>query len=133
MTGERPPAPDCTEKRAASRRRAAARRRAGADDGTGAPPPPTLPPRATSPGAAALTDNTEVRLVAITSGPRKHAPAAFERRPTVWDAAISRKAFGRQLGPVPGFVPEFVEPCGQAAARASARSSTPATCWMIFS
>ena len=54
----------------------------------------------------------EVRLVAITSGgPRKHALlAAFERRPTVWDAAISRKAFGDGTpGPVPGFVLEFVE------------------------
>ena len=50
--------------------------------------------------------------VAITSGgPRKHALlAAFERRPHVWDASISRKAFGEAtLNPVPGFVLEFVE------------------------
>ena len=72
-------------------------------DDEGAPtPPPTPPP----------TTPTEVRLVAITSGgPRKHALlAAFERRPTVWDASISRKAFGEATpNPVPGFVLEFVE------------------------
>ena len=51
-----------------------------------------------------------MRLVAITSGgPRKHALlAAFERRPTVWDAAISRKA-GMEHGAGAGFVLEFVE------------------------
>ena len=77
-----------------------------ADDGTGAladePPTPPPPPPTT----------LEVRLVAITSGgPRKHALlAAFERRPHVWDASISRKAFGEAtLNPVPGFVLEFVE------------------------
>ena len=77
-----------------------------ADDGTGAlaDEPPTPPP---SPPTA-----REVRLVAITSGgPRKHALlAAFESRPHVWDASISRKAFGEAtLNPVPGFVLEFVE------------------------
>ena len=98
--------PDAVPKRSsrAEERRGAAA--PDADDGTGAHPdePPTPPP---SPPTA-----REVRLVAITSGgPRKHALlAAFERRPTVWDAAISRKAFGEATSnPVPGFFLEFVE------------------------
>ena len=102
-----PPAPDAVPKRyEPSPRAGGAPPAPDADDGTGAhaDEPPTPPP---SPPTA-----REVRLVAITSGgPRKHALlAAFERRPTVWDAAISRKAFGEATSnPVPGFILEFVE------------------------
>ncbi len=102
-----PPAPDAVPKRREPSPRAGGAPPApDADDGTGAPAdePPTPPP---SPPTA-----RKVRLVAITSGgPRKHALlAAFERRPTVWDASISQKAFGEAtLNPVPGFLLEFVE------------------------
>ncbi len=102
-----PPAPDAVPKRyEPSPRAGGAPPAPDADDGTGAlaDEPPTPPP---SPPTT-----REVRLVAITSGgPRKHALlAAFERRPTVWDASISRKAFGEAtLNSVPGFILEFVE------------------------
>ena len=90
----------------------------------GQAPPASRQTRSTPPPSPPTT--REVRLVAITSGgPRKHALlAAFERRPTVWDASISRKALGEATSkPVPGFFLEFVGRAGRGLPHAQAHGA----------